>query len=325
MPETNQLSREVINEILDEYTNWLSYVNIVGIDVGQVHGDKIDGPTVYLLVDALKPSSLANANSNKTDQGYFEIPATVSVSAALVDRVPALRAGEIPVKVYFVEEIIEDELLDAEDERVAPAVAMVRPCPGGYFIRTEGLSGRGSLGTSIEFRGKFRMLSNNHVISKNGSVGKWAHQPAVVNGTNRLAKVTGFEQITYYATKNPSNPNRNRLDIAWCDSDPTITSQEVREIGGVAGMRDPVVGERIRMFGARTGSKIEANIASVTYRYRSKGSLGYSFWENGIRLEQGNLTQSGDSGSAYVAVSDSNLVALHRAGSEQRTVGCPLT
>lgn len=88
-------------------------------------------------------------------------------------------------------------------------------------------------------------------------------------------------------------------------------------------MRQPRLNETIQIFGANTQLLKEAKIQSLTKRYKSKGTLGYSWWKNGVALDA-RVTQRGDSGSAYVAKDDKKLVAIHRSGNSSGSTGCLL-
>ena len=326
-----QLSSLEINDILDRFDEWLTYTNVVSIDVLPVDADA-DDLTYELVVGRISEDAVAENAKKEAAFGIaprvMEVPKEVSlrdddVDAELIeDGLP--RA--LPTRIVETDEIVEDELvtpLYSDDEDfIEETDAKVRPCPGGYLIKAEGLTGRGTLGTSISYGGTYRILSNNHVIAKNGNVGKWVFQPNVESTTNRLKKVTDFVFIKYYASATQTNPTRNVKDVAWCDSDSATSSQKVRGIGNIAGRRSPVVGETVKVFGGETAALKTAKIESVTHRYRSNGTLGYSWWKNGIKLDA-NITQAGDSGSAYVASSDSKLVGLHRVGGSV-SVGAPL-
>jgi hypothetical protein len=342
MTEHIGLSEEEINHILDRFTEWLTYDNVVGIDIEEVENSESGEMGIHLLVEVLREDILEEMASIKTSRGelpkIIEIPPMVLITAIGSDGM-VQEAVHIPTKVRKVTETVEDELLDDDYDRDVPNKEYnmsrkegsgeyeaekhqprIRPCPGGYLVRTDGLKGRGSLATSISYRGKYRILSNNHVIAKNDSVGKWVYQPDEASEKNRLAKVSGFDKIEYYDSQNPKDPIYQEKDVAWCDSSSAASSQEVKDIGKVKGLRSPKKGETIVVYGGKSEAKRSAKIESITYRYRSKGSLGYSFWKNGIRLEK-VVTTSGDSGSAYIASSDSKLVALHRASHSANSTG----
>ena len=325
------LSKEEINAILDQFTDWFSHPDVVGIDLGADESGEIQ-----LEVDQLEESESIEAADLATDPVDFTLPEFVEITLQSQSLSSPSTHGSlperIPVKVNRVSEDIEDELIDGSDELsaltladpvMAASLARIRPAPGGYFIRTEGMKGRGSLGVSINYRGHYRILSNNHVIAKNGNIGKWVYQPDRVRPDNQLARVSGYDPIQYYKRKKQRSPVYNVHDVAWCDSDAQISKQAVREIGPVAGWREPVMNEEIWFFGARTQTLRSAKIVSLTRRYRSKGSLGYSWWKDGIKLDR-SISQSGDSGTAYVAQSDQMVVALHRSGSKSYSTGCPL-
>ncbi len=320
------LSTDEINDILDRFSEWLTYTNIVAMDLIAVEREDDDANVDYeLVVEQLSEEDAEKITQENARFGIeertMEIPRHVVIIEA--EESEDGKPLAISTRVITTDEIVEDELLTPLDEDVEEADSKVRPCPGGYLIKTAGLSGRGSLCTSINYRGRYRLLSNNHVISKNGSVGKWVFQPTTESTVNRVKKVTGFDRIVYYSSSSQPNPTYNTKDVAWCDTDSSTSSQKVRGIGNVTGRRAPRVGETIKLFGGRTASLKTAKIRSITRRYRSRGSLGYSWWKNGIQLDA-RVTQGGDSGSAYIASSDNKLVAIHRSGGSSGSTGAPL-
>ena len=317
----NELSPEEINEILDLFEEWLGYANIVSLDIRQKENGS-GGFETSLHVGRINEGELEE--QERSPELLFAVPDFVDIPNIVrgLEESESNETVRVPVVVETTEEILEEPLIgDDDDDIFEEAQTKQRPCPGGYLIRTHGLN-RGSIALSIMYRGAYRLLSNNHVLAKNGHVGIQTYQPTDPIATNKLLTVSGFDTITYYANKNQANPTRNEKDVAWCDSTTSISSQEVRSIGKIAGRRSPKLGETVQIFGGKTEKLETAKIQSVTLRYRSKGSLGYSWWRNGIELDK-NITQGGDSGTAYIAKSDKKVVALHRAGGST-SKGCPL-
>ncbi len=324
----NRLTTEQINEILDAFDQWLTHANVISIDLVE-HPVSDSEVTYELEVGTLSDERAAEIRRLDQAAGVetrlLHVPSTASLPATrpLPGAHAAKQPMSFPTRVVTVEPILEEELVHTPLVEHGPSLEIrQRPCPGGVLIKTAGFAGRGSLATSLLYRGKYRILSNNHVISKNGSVGENVYQPAIESPENKLAQVDGFDRIEYYPTSQPLNPVYNTTDIAWCDSDVERSSQSVTEIGEVTGWRAPKLGEEVELFGGKTQERRTAKIKSITLRYRSQGSLGYSFWKNGIELDA-LVTQAGDSGTAYVASNDKRVVALHRsAGTTSK--GAPL-
>ena len=319
------LTREQAEEVLESVTHWLSNPNIVGLDIGYKTKKGKTTKTLAIVVDVIEKKP-----KNKLTDDDILIPARVKVDVAQVRRGELeLESETLPTDVVEVGEIVDEEelLLPVEDFIVDEDLnTKKRPCPGGYFVQTAGLTSRGTLGANFVYKGKYRLVSNNHVIAKNGSVGKVIHQPTPPGVGNDLVKVTSYITIKYYSNSNQPNPVYNTQDVAWADATKTKCSPKIEFLGTPKGLRNPKNGERIRKVGAKTGKVLSANINSLTYRYKSKStSLNmYSWWKNGIKLDA-YISAGGDSGSMYVG-DDNYIVAIHRAGSKKnnRSIGAPL-
>lgn len=313
MRATGQLSHNDINDILDQVSHWFGNDNFVELDL--VQKKREDGTYDISIQTAQLDNPLGN-----TENGSFLIPNSVAIRWPFplgpdfetdVVRLPVLKSKR--------PEIIDEPCLDLDVE--LDTEDRVRPCSGGRMIYASGI-GYGSIGVSLMYKGSYRLLSNNHVISNNGNLGEPIYQPAVDLPENELARVSGFVPVRYYDTAKQPNPDLNEMDLAWCDCDGRVSSQKVRDLI-VPGQRRPALGEEVRVYGGRTGRWQVARIQSVTKRYRSKSMTeGYSWWKNGIVLDQ-KITQVGDSGSAYLATSDNMLLGLHRA-SGATSIGSPV-
>lgn len=322
MKNIQPLTGDTINEILDHFTDWLSYDNIVGYDLRQI--DDADGFKLVLVVDELNDDGMEERLNSERRPKLLDIPATVQIPSTAL-KSEGTEPHKAQVQIQKVRGYTEDAL-PTREAIATLAQPRVRPCPGGYLIAAEGNPIGGTLGVSLVYRGRFQILSNNHVLAANGAyVGKYCYQPTEEIQANRLATVTGFDPIIYYDSENQPSPVLNRKDVAWCDSYTNNSLASIREIGQVwTGRNRPIrVGESIKMFGGVTERVERASIVSITYRYKSEGRLGWAFWQNGIQLDR-LISQSGDSGAAYVVESDNSVIALHRTSNGSSSVGAPL-
>ncbi|MBI1928861.1 hypothetical protein HYR99_32030, partial [Candidatus Poribacteria bacterium] len=153
-----------------------------------------------IIVDVIQKKALEELTEEDIRiPSYIEIVVSTFEEGSLT-----YREEKIPIDVVEVGEIIDEDELSLDVERTSPEIIgddpsqKVRPCPGGLFIQTEGLHVRGTLGVNTVYKGGFRLISNNHVISKNGSVGQTIHQPTPPRPGRELVKVTGFISIQYY-------------------------------------------------------------------------------------------------------------------------------
>lgn len=321
------LTIEQIDSALDSFTEWLSNPNIVGLYVGTKTVNDKETEDLAIIVDVIqKKTPEALTEDDIRIPSYIEIKVPTFKAGSLT-----YRTEKIPTDVVEVGEIIdEDELFtDVEEtppETIEDDTQKVRPCPGGLFIQTEGLHVRGTLGVNTVYKGGYRLISNNHVISKNGSVGQMIHQPTPPRPGRELVEVTGFISIQYYSNPNQPNPVFNINDVAWADANQSQCSSSIQDIGTPAGFDQPRVGETVKKRGAKTASVLSAKIRSVNYRYRSRNRSAnlYSWWKNGILLDR-YISAPGDSGAAYLS-NDLKIVGLHRSGSSRnnRSIGAPL-
>lgn len=192
-----------------------------------------------------------------------------------------------------------------------------RPARGGFQINaTRGglfpwsLDAVGTLGVNMQWMGRFRLLSNNHVLSRNGLF-REVFQPSVrVFGIGKLADVTGYFRIK--TTKDEDITSRtpwNEYDFAYCDIDPGVASESILDIGKPNGFRDPKHGDAVRWIGETTGVVQNALIDDTDSTSKCEVAPGrWTFWRKVITF-LGGSSRPGDSGSAVVGT-DNKVVAL---------------
>ena len=153
------LSEEEINDVLDQNSDWLTYDNVVGIDIEEVEGQSSGEKSLEFVVDTLETEILEEIIKEKTDRGeelhLLDIPKSVEIQIHSVEELEESTWEEIPIRIREVGEIVEDELVEEEDiedenaedeEDIEEAQTKKRPCPGGYMVRTHSLKGRGICG-----------------------------------------------------------------------------------------------------------------------------------------------------------------------------------
>jgi hypothetical protein len=92
-------------------------------------------------------------------------------------------------------------------------------------------------------------------------------------------------------------------------------------------VRAPVLGEGVVVVGKQTAQARKATIASTTLTMRLEWPLAgagtWAWFDDMIQLSA-SVTQPGDSGSAYVALSDGKVVGIHVGGGAAYSFGCQL-
>ncbi|WP_426301957.1 hypothetical protein [Arthrobacter sp. R-11] len=299
------LNREQIEPVLQSVSPWLSNANITGLTVGPkaVSGRQTDDLAVVVHVVEKKPSS---------ELGIDDLPVPPFVEVHAQDDGGAPRVEQVPT------DVVESGVI-----RLCQLDGRVRPAPGGYKIAvSDGFftDATGTLGVNITWGGRFRLLTNNHVISMNGTRGPTVYQPDWALWGNTLTTVSGYEPVVTYANRNQPSPVFNRTDLAWCDMTATDGDPDIHGIGVPVGLRGPAVNDAVQWIGKTTGVVQNATIASVTGRFVMEFMDGrWAWFRDVITFNQGTVRQ-GDSGSAVFATADSKVVGLifandsHNAG-----------
>jgi len=293
--------------------------HVVGVGVGKkvVGGKETGEPSVVVFVDKKVPNS--------------ELPRK--------DRVPETVGG---VKTDVIE-TGEIRALGASLADPISRTARIRPAPGGVsigHIRTTA----GTLGAMVRRGGDRLILSNNHVVANSNAAsrGDAILQPGPADGgtaSDQLAVLEAFVPIAFDEpaaaavslwrrflarlgiVRRPRANAGNRIDGALArplrESD---LSDDLLDIGVVAGTADAPVGARIRKSGRTTGLTEGRIIAAgVTVRV-SYGTRVATFRD---QLVAGPMSAPGDSGSIAVDP-EARAVGLLFAGSDRTTVFNPI-
>jgi hypothetical protein len=288
------LTQEHLERSLVSLRHWLSRDNIQAMHVGRktVNGQETDQLAVIFEVEKKKPLHAL---------GEEPIPPRIDLHV----QSPQGEVSQVSVPTDVV-----------EIGKLKPAVLdqRVRPTPGGYKITADASwfsESAGTLGVNIVWGGKFRLLTNNHVISHNNNDGGTVYQPeSVLFGDNKLSTVAGYYPVITYTDRNQVNPSYNTYDLAWCDIDPAAGSTNITTIGVPTGIRRAVNGEAVQWIGQRTGVVQNATVGSITAQAVIEFLDGQWAWFHNVIRLTGGIVQSGDSGSAIVATNDMNVVGL---------------
>ena len=296
-----------IEPVLETLKPWLSNPNIVRVHVGKKMVGGVATPDWAVVVGVIEKKPRAALKP-----ADFEIPPEIEM------RVPRTDGGfesvPVPTDVVQTGQVRADRLTKE------------RPCPGGYRIQAAGMGGGGTLGVNIVWRGKYRLLTCNHVIADNdkNKIGDWVYQPEIGTFTD-LARVSGFAPLTVQTDS--TDPTKwNMLDLAWCDiadKDKGKFSEEIYGLGKPTGYRGPRVGETVCVVGAKTGQGKYASIESRTAQLKIPMMGGVVYFHRMIMLDT-CVTQKGDSGAAFVSMEDNMVVAINVGSDDEKknSYGC---
>ena len=280
----------------------LSRPNIHTVDVlpRTVRGEPTDELAVVVTVSTKK-------RAHQLSDDDYPIPKAIEV--------PVVRAdGSVS------HELVPTDVVEGSPLHHATLDEMVRPTSGGYMISvitSFSATATGTLGVNMHYNGALSVVTNNHVIAKNGNVGSWVYQPQPFLFQNSVAAVASFIPVHTYANPDQPNPTMNTYDFAWASIEKHLAALDIKDIGEPLGTRAPVVGEHVRWIGKTTGTVQHATINSITTASKYDWGQGrWSWYMNVIDLsgtvgnEPAGEARKGDSGSAIVATSDMNLVGL---------------
>jgi hypothetical protein len=296
-----ELTAAEVSPLLAGLRDWLSTPSINRLTIGTKIVDGHDTGQLCVTVGVERKRRRWELGEND-----FPIPPTVQLHVQQADG--QLLVVDVPTDVVEVGVITTAGLRDR-----------ARPAPGGYQIAVNSgvlSEATGTLGANIVYNGKYRLITNNHVIADNGNVGATVYQPDWALWGNALTTVTGYVPVTTYPTKTQPHPVYNTTDLAWADIDIQSGASNITNIGQPTGFRQPVLGEAVRWIGKSTGVVQSTTIRSITDQVVidfGRAGNQWAFFQNVIAFNGGSL-QSGDSGSAVVAMSDYRIVGLIFAG-----------
>ena len=290
------LTYEDVEPLLKTLSPWLTSdgINLLSVDSKVVGGRDTGEVCVRVGIERKKRMSELGPND-------FPIPPAVELHIQNPDG--SIVSVGIPTDVVEIGELRTAQL----DQRV-------RPAPSGYQIAVDsGIFGEatGTLGANIVYKGRLRLLTNNHVIAKNGNIGSNVYQPGWALWGNTLTTVEGFVPVTTYANRNQPNPVYNSEDLAWAAVDSKESDTTITMIGQPTGFRDPVVGESVCWVGKTTATVQRTTIKGIKSLavIPSWGRTGEYAWFENVVTFNGGVAAEGDSGSVVVATTDMKIVA----------------
>ena len=284
---------------------WLSRPNIVALTIGAktVGGVPTADRAVIVHVAEKKPlAALSDAD--------FPVPENVELHAQRPDGTVA--TVSLPTDVIEVGQPHPDVL----NQRV-------RPCPGAYQIKAAGVGGAGTLGVNIVWGGRYRLLTNNHVISENKNLGAAIYQPTET-ADDIIGTVDGYVPVVTYPRADEPNPVFNNQDLAYANVGTDLGAPTIYQIGLPKGLRLPKVGEWVTLIGKQTATVKRAKIAAVTLSLTMEWLPSKWAWFHTMIQLDAKVTQPGDSGSAYHAETDGMIVGLHVGSTNTYSFGCQL-
>ena len=236
--------------------------------------------------------------------------------------------AELRVKLALIEALDKhgDALRRANRLAVIPPgqlTARVRPLKPGYSI-AGGNTGAGTIAGFIRAvrnrQVQVFVLSNSHVLAES-PVGagdqSLTYQPARRDGGGEAVG-----RLAYYTRL--SSVADNPLDAGMALLDQVVVDPRYGELGELTGVRNPVMGETLRMY-ARTSGYVEAIVESIgidavvslewiggaaTFTGVTRLTRGSAFWVN----------KGGDSGCLWIG-SNRKAVLLGFSGGEDYTYG----
>jgi hypothetical protein len=304
----NMATREQIESLARSYSHWLSDPNIHGIFVEEKQtGGKKTGVLAIVVYVSEKKATLSDTDT--------PIPPQVELHVQAPD-------GTISI------EQVPTDVVEKPPFRLAALSGRVRPAPGGYMIGPASgffSATAGTLGVNITWQGKFRLLTNNHVIANNGNAGGTVYQPIQsVIRDNSLSTVAGFVGVVTYTSRRQPNPVLNQYDFAWCEMTTQLGDPAISGIGVPQGIRAPVNGEAVQWIGYATGTVQSTTISTVGGQIVIEFGSNEWAWFQGVIQFAGGTAASGDSGAAIVATSDNKVVGLIFATNGTAGGGLPI-
>lgn len=233
---------------------------------------------------------------------------TVKGSDEIVDiRVKIFEEGELVAMVVPVM---------SESEGGEPQVPA--SYEGGSVIRNADLDFEGCLGANAQYKGAHRLLSAAHVLTKFDCnyIGK---QILMRDGSQWVdidATVTGHADVVLYDSSEESDPVRAKQDLAWANIPLDRGSAAIIKIGFPGGIREINEDEKVKYYaGNAQKEQTDVSVGDIHADMRLRvqtpsGETKYAYFEDVCRIDEPILAESGDSGTAIVAMADNALLGI---------------
>lgn len=298
---------------------------------------------------------LTRSNIVATGVGYKtsggQKTTTLSIVCSVTEKVAASRLSDRDRVPPTLQDIPTDVVQTGPIRALQSTTDRLRPAPGGVSIGHRGITA-GTLGCLVQKDGQKFILSNNHVLanSNQAQIGDPILQPGpydggtypadhiaaladfvpiniiglpsecpaatgIAGGLNALAKLVG-SRVRMQAINRQAPENLVDAAIAR-PLNPEDVTEEILQIGTIAGMAAGELGMAVKKSGRTTGlttGVIEQVDVSVNVQY-GQGQIAM-FTD---QLMAGAMSQGGDSGSA-VLDDNNRIVGLLFAGSDTTTV-----
>lgn len=249
-------------------------------------------------------------------------------------KVPKPRLGRKELIPEVIESMKTDVVETGRIVALQSRTGRVRPAPGGVSIGHHRITA-GTLGVIARRSGARMILSNNHVLanSNDAAVGDPLLQPGAHDGgtsNDRIATLDRFVPIVFDGfwdwllslfgiVRQAPNVVDAALGKPLNDAD---VSDEILQIGRVAGTAPPSIGMSVRKSGRTTGLT-QGTVSAVAVTVR----VSYGLTKTARFRDQivaGPMSQGGDSGSLVVD-SSNRAVGLLFAGSTNTTILNPIS
>ena len=234
---------------------------------------------------------------------------TVTGSDEIVDiRVKIFEEGEL---VATIEDGVKLESQGGE-----PQVAAT--CKGGSVIRNADLDFEGCLGANAQYKGAHRLLSAAHVLTKfdRNYIGRQILMRDGLQWVDIDATVTGHADVVLYDSYTVSDPVLANQDLAWANIPLDRGSRAIIQIGTPGDIRTINEDEKVKYYAGKaqmeeTDVPVSDIYAEMRLRLQTPSQeTKYAYFEDVCRIDQPILADSGDSGTAIVAVADNALLGI---------------
>lgn len=272
-----------------------------------------------------------SVSGNYTAPAAVPNPATVTVTA--VSQANTARSASATVTIVA-----------SNINQKAQSAPIILGTTGGNANDTVVTNGQtfcciGTLGSLVQRNGTLYILSNNHVLAREGdaAVGENIEQPGACD-RNPLV----VAHLTQFSSLQPDTSNTDSA-IAQVIPGMVDTSGTIFSLGGTATGNTadngaphagsgiaPSNGMQVAKSGGTTGltcSSIGAINVTTSISYQKKCDTGTTFtvtYNNQVSVVGGTFSAFGDSGSLIVSQGSADPVALLYAGSDTDTVGNPI-
>ena len=225
---------------------------------------------------------------------------------------------DIPVKIFEEGELVATvEGVDISQSQ-GGNLQGAAPYEGGSVIRNADLDFEGCLGANAQYKGAHRLLSAAHVLTKfdRNYIGKKILLRDGLQWVDIDATVTGHADVVLYDSYTVSDPVLANQDLAWANIPLDRGSRAIIQIGTPGDIRTINEDEKVKYYAGKaqmeeTDVPVSDIYAEMRLRLQTPSQeTKYAYFEDVCRIDQPILADSGDSGTAIVAVADNALLGI---------------